>query len=225
MVKDSALAQTVEGRQRLAVLNNKTFDSYTLKLKARRTGGLNAFMIPFAVKDSNSYLRAHIGSWWNSACVFEKVENGFDVAGLTDQKRLANPIETGKWYHVRLEIGWDKVDCYLNDSLLMSYREPEKLFALAGRDETNGDIIVKVVNANGVVAKTGINITGNAIPGHEAKLTSLSANELNVENSFANPGKYIPQQQDVKILGNIFEMEWKPYSINILRIKDAGWKK
>lgn len=224
-VKDSALAQTAEGPQRLAVLNNKTFDTYTLKLKARRTGGLNAFMIPFAVKDSNTYMRAHIGSWWNAACVFEKVENGYEVAGLTDQKRLMQPMETGKWYDVRLEVGMDKVDCYLNDTLLMSYSEPQKLFALAGRDEINGDIVLKVVNAKETVFKTTINLEGITKVGEEAQLTILAANDLKVENSFSQPKKYIPQQENIKIAGNRFEMEWKPFSINILRIKDKGWKK
>jgi alpha-L-arabinofuranosidase len=225
IVKDSALAQTAEGPQRLVVLNNKTFDTYTLKLKARRTGGLNAFMIPFAVKDSNTYMRAHIGSWWNAACVFEKVENGYEVAGLTDQKRLAQPMETGKWYDVRLEVGLDKIDCYLNDTLLMSYQEPKKLFALAGRDETNGDIILKVVNAKETVFKTTINLDGITKLDETAQLTTLSADELKAENSFSQPKKYIPQQEKIVIGGRQFEMEWRPFSINILRIKDSGWKK
>jgi alpha-L-arabinofuranosidase len=222
---EGAMTQTAEGPQRLTVLGNKLFDTYTLKLKARRTGGLNAFMIPFAVTDSNTYLRAHIGSWWNSACVFEKVENGFDVAGLTDQKRLTQPIETGRWYDVRLEVGMDKVDCYLNDTLLMTYQEPDKLFSLAGRDETNGDIIIKLVNAKETAFTTIINLDGIVKTGKVAKLSSLSANDLKAENSFSQPKKHIPITEDIEIAGNRFEIEWKPYSINILRIKDSAWKK
>lgn len=224
-VINDALSQTAEVPQRLAVLNNKKFDTYTLKLKARRIGGLNAFMIPFAVKDSNTYLRAHIGSWWNSACVFEKVENGYEVAALTNQQRLAQPIETGKWYDVRLEVGMDKVDCYLNDTLLMSYQEPQKLFALAGRDEANGDIILKVVNAKENGFKTTVNLAGGIKPGEQAQLTILSAGDPKAENSFSQPRKYIPNEEKIKIAGNRFEMEWKPYSINVLRIKDTGWKR
>ena len=61
-LNNDALAQTAEGPQQFAMLSNKSFDAYTLKLKARKTSGLNAFMIPFGVKDTNTYLRAHIGS-------------------------------------------------------------------------------------------------------------------------------------------------------------------
>ena len=52
-VQDGALAQTAGGAQQFAMLKNKSFDTYTLKLKAKKLEGYNAFIIPFAVKDSN----------------------------------------------------------------------------------------------------------------------------------------------------------------------------
>jgi alpha-L-arabinofuranosidase len=107
----------------------------------------------------------------------------------------------------------------------MSYQEPKKLFALAGRDETNGDIILKVVNAKETVFKTTINLDGITKLDETAQLTTLSADELKAENSFSQPKKYIPQQEKIVIGGRQFEMEWRPFSINILRIKDSGWKK
>ena len=225
MLSNDALAQTAEGPQLFATLSDKSFDTYTLKLTAKKTGGLNAFMIPFAVKDSNTYMRAHIGSWWNSHCLFEGVENGYDVAGLTDQKRLPVPIETGKWYDVRLEIGMDKVDCYLNDTLLMSYQPPPTVFALAGRDEASGDLVIKLVNASGKAVKSSLNVKGEVKLSPHAELTVLSAEDLKTENSFSFPEKYIPRKQKVAITGNFFEMNWQPYSINVLRIKDENWKK
>ena len=224
-LNNDALAQTAEGPQLFTKLGEKSFDTYTLKLKARKTGGVNAFMIPFAVKDTNTYLRAHIGSWWNSHCVFESVENGYDVVGLTDQKRLAAPIEAGRWYDVRLEVGMDKIDCYLNDTLLMSYQPPPSLFALSGRDESSGDLIIKLVNASDEVLKTDLALKGEIRPGRQAELTVLAANGLKEENSFSFPEKYVPQKQKVDVAGNVFEMSWQPYSINVLRIKDENWKK
>lgn len=224
-LSNDALAQTAEGPQLFATLSDKSFDTYTLKLTAKKTGGLNAFMIPFAVKDSNTYMRAHIGSWWNSHCLFEGVENGYDVAGLTDQKRLPVPIETGKWYDVRLEIGMDKVDCYLNDTLLISYQPPPTVFALAGRDEASGDLVIKLVNASGEAVKSSLNVKGEVKLSPHAELTVLSAEDLKTENSFSFPEKYIPRKQKVAITGNFFEMNWQPYSINVLRIKDENWKK
>src|SRR6185295_5700266 len=48
---DSSIVQTAMGDQKLAWLKDKSFDTYTLKLKAKRLSGYNAFIIPFAVKD------------------------------------------------------------------------------------------------------------------------------------------------------------------------------
>ncbi|RYY18580.1 MAG: hypothetical protein EOO04_23700 [Chitinophagaceae bacterium] len=217
-VKDSALVQTAEGPQRLAMLP-KSFDTCTIRLKARRIGGLNAFMIPFAVKDSNTYLRAHIGSWLNACSVFESVTDGYEVAGLTDQKRLAKPIETGRWYDIRLVIGTDKVDCYLDGELLMTYTPPPKLFALAGRDEKTGDLILKMVNAGSAPIKTTINIDG--LPGisEEGVLTSLSASTDQEENSFSRPKQYVPVSTKINIPADNPQVEWPAFSVNVLRIK------
>jgi len=223
-VKEGALAQTAEGPQRLAMLSEK-FDTCTIRLKARRMGGLNAFMIPFAVKDSNTYLRAHIGSWLNACSVFESVTDGYEVAGLTDQKRLAKPIETGRWYDIRLVIGVDKVDCYLDGELLMTYTPPPKIFALAGKEERTGEIILKLVNAGPDAVKTKINIAGlEGIPSR-AMLSSLSAPGDQVENSFAQPGQYTPVSRQIVIDPENPEVEWPAFSINVLRIKPIGKSK
>jgi alpha-L-arabinofuranosidase len=217
-VKDGALAQTAEGPQRLAMLSRQ-FDTCTIRLKARRTGGLNAFMIPFAVKDSNTYLRAHIGSWWNASCVFESVTEGLEVAGISDQKRLAKPIETGRWYDVRLVVGANTVDCYLDGELLMSYTPPPTVFALAGRDDRTGEIILKMVNAGDKPLKTSINFTGGGKLPAEALLSSITAESGLAENSFERPVQYVPVSGKVKINAADPEIEWPAYSINVLRIR------
>ncbi|MES2646173.1 MAG: alpha-L-arabinofuranosidase C-terminal domain-containing protein [Bacteroidota bacterium] len=224
-VRDSAFAQTAEGAQQFAMLKNKSFSNYTLKIKGRKLSGYNAFIIPFAVKDSNSYMRAHIGSWLNACTVFEKVSNGYDVAGLTNQVKLSSPIETGKWYDIRLEIGNDKVEGFLNDSLVMTYKEPQKLFALAGRDESSGDIILKVVNAYDYPVTTMVETAGITALGSDAIITSIATEKLEVENTLEEPLKYLPVQHVMQVPANNFEIKWKPYSINILRLKDPGYKK
>lgn len=217
-MKDGALAQTAEGPQRLAMLSRQ-FDTCTIRLKARRMGGLNAFMIPFAVKDSNTYLRAHIGSWWNASCVFESVTEGYEVAGISDQKRLAKPIETGRWYDVRIVIGMNKVDCYLDEELLMSYTPPPKVFALAGRNEKTGEIVVKMINAGEAPVKTAININGAKKIHQEVTLSSIAAESDLSENSFDKPMQFIPVNTKLKIDPLKPEIELSRYSINVLRIK------
>lgn len=225
MVKDSALAQTAQGAQRLNILTGKTFDSYTLKLKARKTGGTNAFIIPFAVKDAARHMRVHIGSYVNVNSVVELVADSFSIADMMPQKRLPEPIQTGRWYDVRIEVGIDQVECYLDGKLLFTFREPNKLFSIAGRDQKTGDIIVKLVNASETAYTTKINLEGVAAVSPTAALTTLRADFPEAENSLDQPEKYIPVRTTLTGIKPSFETTIQPYSISILRIQDASWKK
>ena len=214
-VSDSALAQTEAGAQRLALLEGKTFDTYTLTVKARKKSGYNAFIIPFAVKNEQSFLRAHIGSWVDSHSVFEKVTDGFDVSDISDQKPLKHPLDTGRWYTIRLEVGADKVEAYLDDSLLLTYREPDKLYAISGKDRQTGDVVVKMVNAGSTVCKTTVVLDGTPLATGTLLLTTLTAGSENAENSFDHPTEYIPHTSVVPA----GEVELPPYSVNVLRVK------
>lgn len=223
-VKDSAFAQTAMGAQRFAWLKDKSFDTYTLKVKARKTSSAtNAFIIPFAVQDDNTMLRAHIGSYVNANVVFEAVTGGMNVADLTNQRRLPAPIETNKWYDITLEVGHDKVDCYLDGKLLLSYTEPQKLFSIAGRDDRTGDVIVKTVNASAQPYQTTLQINGASVGG-TADLFTLSANSLEAENSLDEPMKYITQRSTLANAGQNQKLELKPFSISVLRFKSKTQK-
>jgi len=212
---DSSMIQSANGEQRLAWLQGRSFDTYTLKLKARRLSGVNAFIIPFAVKNDSTQMRAHIGSWWNSHCVFESVTHAYDVAGLTNQIKLDSPIQTGRWYDITIEVGHDKVDCYLDGKLLMTYTPPPTFFAIAGKDSTTGDIIIKTVNAGAGPYRTTITLDHlkSALP--QATLITLQAPNGEAENSFAKPLLYTPKTSTITGINTI---TFKPYSINVLRI-------
>ena len=218
-VKDSAYAQTGTGAQRFAWLQGRSFDSYTLKVRARRiSNATNAFIIPFAVKDDNTMMRAHIGSYVNQNVVFESVSGGMNISDLTNQRRLPAPIQTGRWYDITLEVGADKVDCYLDGNLILSYTEPDKLFSIAGRDAKNGDIIIKLVNAGAQPISTSFQINGANVA-NTAQLYTLSASSLDAENSLEEPQKYIPQQNFITGVAQGMMFEIKPFSINIVRVK------
>ena len=223
--EDGAMRQTAAGAQLLAVLKDRRFDSYTLTLKARKRSGYNAFIIPFAVKDSNTYLRAHIGCYVNSHSVFERVTDGNEVVNVSDPVRLQQPIDTGRWYMIRLEVKADRVDCFLDGRLVMSYTEPGKLFAISGRDSVKGDIIVKVVNAAGTAWRTRVRVGEKVMVGPEASLTTVSTADEAAENSFEHPTEHIPVTTVVGGVSNNFELELKPYSVNVLRLKDMRWNK
>ena len=225
IVKDSALAQTAEGPQRLNILAGKTFDTYTLKLKARKIGGYNAFIIPFAVKDGARQMRVHIGSYVNLNSVVELVSDSFSVANMMPQKKLPEPIQAGRWYDITIEVGVDKVDCYLDGKLLFTYREPNKLVSIAGRDQKTGDIIIKLVNASEAPYTTKINLEDVTAVSPVAELITLRADSPEAENSFEHPTQYIPVSTKIAGIKASFEATFQPYSITVLRIKELNRKK
>lgn len=217
-VKEGAMAQTAQGAQRLMILKDKSFDTYTLQLEARKTSGTNAFIIPFAVNGPNSMLRAHIGALVNNSTIFEIVSDG-SVANVSPTKRLAKPIETGRWYKIRLEVGYDKVDCYLDDVLLLSYTEPKKLIGIAGRDKETGDLIVKMVNGNDDAIETEIELEGTGEALGTYKAYTIASDETTAENSFADPKKYVPAVTTGKTSGaKKLAHSFPKYSITVLRI-------
>ena len=218
-VNDSALAETAYGAQTFAMLKNKSFDTYTLKLKAKKLEGYNAFIIPFAVKDSNTFYRAHIGAWVNKIGVFEKVINGYDVSNISAAVDLPDTIQTNKWYDITLDVGVDTVKCYLDGKLLMTYTEPDKLFAISGKDESNGDIIVKIVNAYVSEMPVDIDFKNDDFKSSNILLTTLSSPSLTDENTFDEPEKYIPLTKQLSGVTKKFSLQLKPYSVNIVRLK------
>ncbi|MBO9682533.1 MAG: hypothetical protein J7502_07695 [Flavisolibacter sp.] len=134
------------------------------------------------------------------------------------------PIQSGKWYEITLEVGYDKVDCYLDGKLLMTYTEPQKFFSIEGRDNKTGDLIVKVVNASDRPYKATLKIEGAEIKG-DAQVITSTADSPAAENSLSEPKKYVPVSTRVSNIANESELECKPYSIMFVRLQDKAWKK
>lgn len=218
-IKDSAYAQNADGAQTFAYLPNHSFSDYTLKLKARKLDGYNGFIIPFAVKDSNTFDRIHIGAWVNAVTLVESVTNGYDVGNLSSPARLPFKIEKDKWYDIRVEVHGDSVAAYMDNQLLIKYKEPSKYFALSGIDKAKNEIIVKVVNAYNVPYVSKIDVSGITKLAKTGTITTLSADKPDAENSFEYPTKYIPATHVINNVSKDFEIKLAPYSFNVIRIK------
>jgi alpha-L-arabinofuranosidase len=147
--------------------------------------------------------------------VFESVTHAYDVAGLTNQFKLDSPIQTGRWYNITIDVGTDTVKCYLDGKLLMTYTPPSAFFAIAGKDATTGDLIIKTVNAGAEPYTTQITLDNLHGVKPQATLITLQAPNGEAENSFEKPKQYVP---DTTIITGVKTVTFKPYSINVLRI-------
>jgi alpha-L-arabinofuranosidase len=153
--------------------------------------------------------------------VFEKVTNGYDVSNISAAVNLPDTIQPDKWYDIILDVGVDTVKCYLDGKLLMTYTEPDKLFAISGKAENDGDIIIKIVNAYSKEVPIDIDFKNDDFKSSKMSLITLSAPSLTDENSFDEPEKYIPATKQLPGVANKFSLQLKPYSINIVRLRNA----
>ena len=100
----------------------------------------------------------------------------------------------------------------------MAYTAPESFFSIAGKDAVSGDIIIKAVNAGAAPCVASIALLGTQTVNPIADVYVLSAANLDAENSFNKPLEYTPQHTQVNNVAQKFEILFKPYSINVLRI-------
>jgi alpha-N-arabinofuranosidase len=92
-------------------------------------------------------------------------------------------------------------------------------FASAARDETTGDVIVKIVNGEATAATVKFNVTGLATSLHRAQVTVLASPNKLDENSLLEPTKIAPQESTQQIASGNFLHHVPAFSLTVLRIR------
>ena len=185
------------------------WSDYTLKLKARKTAGKEGFMIFFARGDGGKGVW-NLGGWNNTL-------HGLDLTG--EPARIPGKIEDNRWYDVRIELKGNTVKAYLDNQLIQQgeLKPVTALYAVAGRDEKSGDVIIDVVNPTATPMPTNLNLTGLA------RVTTAKAIVLSGapgdENSIQAPTKIAPREEDIALTSPNFTHTFPAHSFTILRLK------
>lgn len=93
------------------------------------------------------------------------------------------------------------------------------LYAVAGKKNDSGDIIIKAVNITEKPQETTIDLQGTLPSSLSGEATVLAAEKPQDENSFSEPKKIYPKTQPLSGLGSHFTYTFAPYSITVLRLK------
>lgn len=96
-------------------LNDFFADNYTLEFKGKKTDGAEGFYVGFGLKDDGLFCRLVLGGWGNTRNVIES--NG------TLNEKSDFIIDTDVWYTIKLVVGIDSIDCYMNGELILSATE------------------------------------------------------------------------------------------------------
>ncbi|MGC4035194.1 MAG: alpha-L-arabinofuranosidase C-terminal domain-containing protein [Chitinophagaceae bacterium] len=95
----------------------------------------------------------------------------------------------------------------------------DSLYASAALDAATNEIILKVVNASGKQQSTAIAFESAKKIAATAKLILLQSDDLYSINSFTNPEIVAPKESMITIKGKKINLDLKPYSFSVFRIK------
>ncbi len=218
-VQDGVLRQTSNAENCRAVAGKPTWTDYTYRLKARKLGGREGFLILFHVQDTDNYIWWNVGGWGNTRTAMERSFEGTkgEIGNVTDTS-----IETGRWYDVRIEVQGRNIRCYLDDKLITQAVDSQSLaadplYATSSRDDKTGDVIVKVVNVSSTPQILEVNLQG--VPGVLSGTETVLAGQPNDVNTVDAPRKIAPTNVKMKASGPKFSHAFPPYSTTVLRLK------
>jgi alpha-N-arabinofuranosidase len=213
---DGVVAQTDPRATGRTVFGDTNWSDYTLKLKARKTGGREGFIIIFRNGHGGSLLQWNLGGWGNTQHGLQRNDAG--VESIVEQK--PGRIEEDRWYDVRIELDGTHAKCYLDDELIhdVDLAPPKlpRLFATASRDE-DGAVILKVVNTTGVDAETQVRLSG-LDDVDQATATVLAGGPWD-ENSLAEPERVAPKTRELDDADGDFTHTFPAYSLTVLRLE------
>jgi alpha-L-arabinofuranosidase len=206
------------GNRRISMLRDKLFNNCTIGFKAQKIKGDEGFLLIFSGNNKDDYYQLNIGGNGNKNVVIEKVLGGI---GMVVSEQGSFQVENNRWYDIKVTIDNDEVECLIDGKPVIKYKikEIEKRFAIAGFDQTNNEIVVKVVNAEPQEFKTSVNILGAGKISAKGQIITLAASSNKEENTFKSPLKISPKTTKYNGFTNNFNMEFKPNSLTVLRIK------
>jgi alpha-N-arabinofuranosidase len=95
----------------------------------------------------------------------------------------------------------------------------DSLYASATIDKNTNELIVKFVNASGIIQTKDVQVAGVKKLDADATMTVLKAEDLKDVNSFDMPQKVAPNEQKMKLKGKKISLSLAPYSFTIIRVK------
>jgi len=123
-------------------------------------------------------------------------------------------------YYVNKMMSENRPDFMLSSQAQDSLKGSSKqLFSISGYDKKTDEVIIKVVNISSQLQKASFNFKGVKIAGQSAKITELSHNDFQAENTINNPEVVVPKITILPISKGNMGKDFPPFSLSIIRIK------
>jgi alpha-L-arabinofuranosidase len=213
-VQDQVLRQSDADATTRALTGDPAWTDYTIRLKARKTGGTEGFLILFHAIDRQNFNQCNIGGWGNTRTQFE--DHGHDQI----QPESNFTVQTGQWYDLRLEVSGHHAKCFIDDKLICQATEqPMKtgtpLFASASFATASNEVIVKVVNFGADNIDATLNLRGAAQVTPTGRAIVLCGDPNDV-NNVDEPTKVIPKEETLQDAAASFHRTFPRHSLTLL---------
>ncbi|MDE7347435.1 MAG: carbohydrate-binding protein [Muribaculaceae bacterium] len=215
-IKDGQLCQNNSTEQgRIAFCNSVLPSSYVLELDATKKSGAEGFLVAVNLTDRDNYIWWNIGGWNNGQHGLQVCTNG----AKSDYDLKSGNIETGRTYHVRMEVEGTRIKCYLDGLLIHDLTLPadRNIYVSSSIDDENNVMYVKLVNTRETPSEIILNMANARIL--SADLNLLTSASDTDENTMENPYKVAPASANTIFAeGNTLKYEAPAYSLSIMTI-------
>ncbi|WP_105968138.1 alpha-L-arabinofuranosidase C-terminal domain-containing protein [Streptomyces geranii] len=213
---EGVLRQTDDDGQAVAVLAaTAPAGDCVITLRARRTGGAEGFIVGFGRTAPGDHYQWNLGGWKNLSLTLQRSDDTI-VHDLVDP--VPHPMETGRWYDVRIELRGSHIRCFLDGTpvhdLVDVRRAPERFAVSSVRDSRTGDVIVKVANTTANTVTTVLDLRTQ-----DERFPQVTATVLTADPDDGKPFAPAPADPVTVALppSEPAEHELPPYSFTVFR--------
>ncbi|MDR0352499.1 MAG: DUF1080 domain-containing protein [Opitutaceae bacterium] len=213
-IRDGALRQENPDEPDVRALAvDGAWTDYTLSVKARKLGGEEGFLVFFQAEPGGETGRLNLGAYRNTQYTLN--------LGGAPAASAAGRIEDGRWYDIRVEVTGGAVKCRLDGALILegARRPPAPLYAVAGRDDRAGEIILHLVNPADYPLDAAIVLEGAQAVADTARVSMLTAGSLDDTNTLDAPVRVFPCEEAVAIPAPRFRHTVPARSHTVLRVQ------
>ena len=190
-----------------------------IRVKARRTGGSEGFLVFLNVENNDRFFFANYGAAGNSFSEMQAwgAPEGYAYKSV---KSTRGAIENDRWYDLKIVIGINRADMYLDGQLVSAATlvPMESVFSIAGYDKENKMLVVKIVNYNAEPIATDIRLNGAVSVGSKGRHILIRSDNVTDENNLVEPQKILPGEIELNNCSDNFPVSVPGHSVNVLLI-------
>ena len=201
------------------LLHTVESDHYIITVKGEMLYGRRGFMLQYGNRDEKNRYQWEIGGWQNMDSALTQ-----NIAGRNSCLTQSSfTVAADREYELKLEIEGRHLRAYIDGELIHEIHHApvkiEPLYTAASIDRQSGDVIVKLVNVQKRPIDTVLHMEG--IEQAKGIAYIMSGFALEDENSFAEPLKVSPREEEIQLTQGYCSCHIDGESVQVLRFQKS----